>query len=38
MSKAITVRRGTDGATGRLFGDYDPTGVFIFDRLAGHLP
>lgn len=38
MSKAITVRRGSDGDTGRLFGHYDPTGVFIFDSLAGQLP
>jgi hypothetical protein len=28
----------SDGATGRLFGHYDATGVFAFDRLAGHLP
>jgi putative CRISPR-associated protein (TIGR02619 family) len=28
----------SDGATGRLFGHYDASGVFVFDRLAGHLP
>jgi putative CRISPR-associated protein (TIGR02619 family) len=28
----------SDGATGRLFGHYDPSGVFVFDRIAGHLP
>ncbi|MCC6751950.1 MAG: hypothetical protein IT371_30125 [Deltaproteobacteria bacterium] len=28
----------SDGATGRLFGHYDASGVFIVDRLAGHLP
>lgn len=28
----------SDGATGRLFGHYDANGVFVFDRLAGHLP
>ncbi len=28
----------SDGATGRLFGQYDASGVFVFDRLAGHLP
>ncbi|MGE3965958.1 MAG: putative CRISPR-associated protein [Planctomycetota bacterium] len=26
------------GATGRLFGHYDASGGFVFDRLAGHLP
>lgn len=26
------------GATGRLFGHYDASGVFVLDRLAGHLP
>lgn len=28
----------SDGATGRLFGHYDTGGVFVFDRLKGHLP
>lgn len=28
----------SDGATGRLFGHYEASGVFVFDRLAGHLP
>lgn len=28
----------SDGATGRLFGHYDASGVFVFDHLAGHLP
>lgn len=28
----------SDGATGRLFGHYDASDAFIFDRLAGHLP
>lgn len=28
----------SDGATGRLFGHYDASGVFVFERLAGHLP
>lgn len=28
----------SDGATGRLFGHYDAGGVFVFDRLTGHLP
>jgi putative CRISPR-associated protein (TIGR02619 family) len=27
----------SDGATGRLFGHYDASGVFVFDRLKGHL-
>ena len=27
----------SDGATGRLFGHYEAAGVFVFDRLAGHL-
>lgn len=28
----------SEGAPGRLFGHYDASGVFVFDRLAGHLP
>lgn len=28
----------SDGATGRLFSHYDANGVFVLDRLAGHLP
>jgi len=27
----------SDGATGRLFGHYSTSGVFVFDSLAGHL-
>lgn len=27
----------SDGAGGRLFGHYDASGVFVFDRLEGHL-
>ncbi|MFP4600087.1 MAG: hypothetical protein ACLFVJ_17650 [Persicimonas sp.] len=27
----------SDGATGRLFGHYDSSGVFVFERCAGHL-
>lgn len=27
-----------DGATGRIFGHYDASGVFVCDRLAAHLP
>lgn len=27
----------SDGATGRLFGHYTTSGVFVFDSLAGHL-
>jgi hypothetical protein len=26
-----------DGATGWLFGHYDANGVFVFDRIEGHL-
>lgn len=36
LAVGYTVR--TDDATGRLFGHYDASGVFVFDRLAGHLP
>lgn len=28
----------SDGGTGRLFGHYDASSVFVFDRLAEHLP
>ncbi len=28
----------SDGATGRLYGHFDATGIFFFDRLEGHLP
>jgi putative CRISPR-associated protein (TIGR02619 family) len=27
----------SDGNAGRLFGHYEPSGVFVFDRLSGHL-